>query len=268
MKTIFLKTIREKRNLLIILCIVSVITLWMYISLFPTFSKQSVEFERLLESFPKELWEVFGIRDGNLSMSTLEKFLSVEMYSLLWPILNLSFFISLGVSLIGGEIDKGTIEILLSLPTSRIKIYLSKYLAGITIIVILCFVSIYSIIPMAILYDIQYNADTYHKLFLVGTLFCISGFSVVMLLSIIFEKGKATLLGIGMYIIMYIFTILSSLKDNLKDLQYFSFFHYLDASELLAENKINESSVVVFSCVIIVSTALAIYIFHKKDISV
>jgi len=267
MKALFLKTIKEKMWLLIILCIVSILTLWLYISLYPTFSKQSGEYEKLLASFPKELWEIFGLQDGNFSMSTLEKFISVEMYSLLWPILSIIFFISIGVGLIAGEIEKGTIEIILSLPISRIKAFLSKYLAGATIIIILSFVSIYSVIPIARALNIAYNVETYHKLFLTGTLFCLSGFSVVMLLSTIFDKGKTILIGTGIYFMMYVITILSALKDNLKDLQYFSFFHYLDASRVLSENKLDEHSILVFSAVTIICTIIAVYIFHKRDIT-
>jgi ABC-2 type transport system permease protein len=268
MLALILKTIKEKRSFFIILCIVSIVTLWMFVALFPTVSKQSAEYEKLLGSFPKELWEIFGIKNGNLSMSTLEKYVSVEMFSLLWPILNISFFISVGVSLIAGEIDKGTIEILLSLPVSRLKMFFAKYLGGALLIAALCFVSIYSIIPIAKAYDITYRIEVYHKLFLTGLLFSLSGYSVVILLSVIFEKGRAILLGTGIYLMMYIMPIIGSLKDSLKDLQYFSFFHYLDAPQILSENQFNENSILVFSLVTVICTILAAYIFHKRDISV
>lgn len=268
MWTIFLKTIKEKWKFTLILSAIAVVTVWMYLSLFPTFSKQSVEYEKLLSQFPKEMWEVFGIKNGQFSMSTLEQFLSVEMFSLLWPIMIIIIFINFGVSFIAGEIDKGTIEILLSLPISRIKTFLAKYLAGVLLLASFCFVSIMCIIPLAMIYNIDYQALVYVKAFTSGLLFCLAGFSLTMLFSSVFEKGKASGLTTGLFLVMYIINILSSLKDSLENLQYLSLFHYLDISKILSENKLEIVSVVVFSVVTFISTVAAAICFSKRDISV
>jgi ABC-2 type transport system permease protein len=268
MKYIFIKTIKEKWLFILIMCLISIITLWMYVSLFPTFSKQSNEYEKLLSQFPKEMWEMFGMQDGKFSMSSLEKFMSVEMYSLLWPIMIIIIFVNIGCGQIAGEIDKGTIQILLSLPISRVKLFISKFLAAILLMFIFCFVSTMSIIPLAKIYNIHYEIDVYLKLFEIAVLFTFAGFGISILFSTIFKLGKAAALSSGLFLIMYIINIIASLKDNLKNLEYLSFFHYLSMSQVLSDNKIEITSIVVFSLVALFTSLIALCYFNKRDISV
>jgi ABC-2 type transport system permease protein len=267
MYTIFLKTIKEKWILTLSLILISIGTVWMYVALFPTIQTQSKEFEKLLATFPPELWEVFGIQNSNFSMSTLEKFLSVEMYSLLWPMMAIIMVINFGANFIAGEIDKGTMEILLSQPISRIKIYISKVFGGIALISIFNLISIICIIFWAKIYNIEYNFDVYPKMLLMGELFLLAGFGISILFSTILEKGKAVFVISGIFLVMYILNIVSVLKKDLDILKYFSFFHYLDMSKVLTTNVLDAQSIWVLSLVTIISLIIGLIWFEKKDIN-
>jgi ABC-2 type transport system permease protein len=267
MLKLLLKSFRERWLFLLIMCVVVVITLWMYTALFPAFSAQSGEFDKLLSQFPKEMWEIFGMESTDFAISTLEQFFSVEMFSLLWPIMSIILFVSFGIGMIASEIDKGTIEILLSLPVSRARIFLAKYIAGVIMIVVFCLFSVLSIIPLAVAYNIPYQIDVYFKVLAIALLYSIAGFSLTMLLSTLFEKGKASFIASGIYVAMYIINVISTLKDSLDNLKYFTFFHYLDIPSVLRSNKIEPLSIIVFVGVIIVSTVIAVIHFEKRDIS-
>ncbi|TSC92345.1 MAG: hypothetical protein CEN92_13, partial [Candidatus Berkelbacteria bacterium Licking1014_96] len=73
---------------------------------------------------------------------------------------------------------------------------------------------------------------------------------------------------VGILILMYVLKIISSLKENLKDLQYSSFFYYFDANKSLIDNKIDNWSYLIFGGVIIVFTIIAVLWFRKRDIAV
>ncbi len=268
MKTIFLKTIKEHWIFIMIMSVISIATVWMYVALFPTFSNQSEEFAKMLANFPKEMWEIFGIKSDSLALNTLEQFLSVEMFSLMWPIFAIIIITKIGGSLIASEIDKGTIEILLSQPISRFKIIVSKLFASGALITIFTVISIFCIIPLAQIYNIDYHAEVYTKVFANAYLFMLCGLAISVMFSTIFEHSKTTMLNAGMYMLMYIVNVISALKDSLSSLQYLSFFHYLDLSAILSENTIQTHSVVVFTAVIITTTMISFIHFNRRDISV
>jgi ABC-2 type transport system permease protein len=265
---LFIKSIKDRWLFILVMCVISVLTLWMYVSLFPTVMKQSDEYEKLLSQFPKEVWEIFGIKGSSFSMSTLERFISVEMYTLLWPIMSIIMFVSFGVGIVASEIERGTIQILLSLPLSRVKMFISKYLAGAILILIFCAVSTLSIIPLARLYHIEYQAEVYYKVFIDAALFTICGYSVSALCSSFFERSRASAVATGLFLVMYIINIISTLKDNLSDLKYLSFFYYLDIPSVLLNNKLEGLSIAVFVAVSIACVITGIVHFNRRDISV
>lgn len=266
MWSIFIKTIREKATFLITMCLVAFLTLWLYISLYPTVAKQADEYTKIMAQFSPEMWKIFGMTDGNFSLTSLEKFLSVEMFSFMWQIMAIIMFVSLGVGTIAGEIESGTMEILLSLPLARIQLLWSKYMTTVLAVLIFCAVSILCIIPMAEAYNIEYNASVYPKVFIVGTLFAVSGLSISYMCSCIFEKGRATMISVGIYLIMYIINIVSTLKENMENLKYLSFFYYLDLSKILSEDSISYRNLLVFACTTIIAMLIATIYFHRRDI--
>lgn len=128
MWTVIIRTLKNRKAALIIYTLSGIFLLWMYVALFPSFSDQAANMQEYMESFPEGFLKAFGIED--FDMSTIEKFLSTEQYSFVWPLLMLFFVISLAGVGLAGEIERGTAEILLSRPISRLKLFWSRYIAG------------------------------------------------------------------------------------------------------------------------------------------
>jgi len=255
--------------MLLIYCIGTIVFLWMYVGLFPSFADKREQFNQMMEYYPKEFMDAFGIQDTGSIFSTIENFLAMEQFNFIWPILVIALTVSIGGASIAGEIEAGTIETLLELPISRIKIFLAKYLAGLAIIAFFTAVSVFAAIPLAAAYNIDYQASHYLTTFIVAMLFAWSIMSIAFFFSVIFNsKGKAYFIPVGILIVMYVLKIIASLKGNLKDLQYFSFFYYFDANKSLIENTIDNWSYIVFGGVIIVLTIVAAIWFSKRDIAV
>jgi ABC-2 type transport system permease protein len=240
----------------------------MYIALYPSISSQFVEFEKLMAQFPKGLWEVFGMQNGIVSMSTLEKYLSVEMFSLLWPILAIVMFVNFGISAIAAEIENGTIELLLSLPISRIKILLGKILGSTVLLVAFCFFSTLSTLLCAKIFNIDADIEIHFKLLTVLIAFVISGFSITLLFSVVFEKSKASMLASGVFVAMYLMKIVATLNLDLEKIKYASLFYYADFSQILATGKYEMRYLLAFTLVTVISLALSLYYFNRRDISV
>ncbi len=269
MFAVFWKTIKDRKTSLLAYCLAGIMFLWMYVALFPFIRDQAEELNKLMETYPESFLEAFGIQAGQLWFDKLENFLAVEHFSFIWPIMVIALLISLGGYSMAGEIEKGTIETLLAEPISRVKLFFEKYLAGVVILILFVIVSIFAVVPLAEAYNVDYQLSHYFTVAILGLMFGLAIFSIATLLSSIFsEKGKAYFITAGILVVMYVLNIVSSLKENLKDLKYLSFFHYFDSSKALIDNQIDNLAIWVFLGVTVVCTAIAVFWFSKRDISV
>lgn len=269
MWSIFVRTIRDRKWNILIYSLVAILTVWMYISMFPSFSSKADEFKQLMNAYPESMMKAFGVKDSAMIFSSIENFLAMENFSLLWPVMLIAFLVSWAGSAIAGEMEKGTIEILLAQPVSRLKIFFSKYFSGFTALLIFTALSIYSIIPLARLYDVNFQFQSYFLISILGFLLGLAIFSVSMFFSAVFnEKGRVYFLGAGMMVAMYFLQIISNLKESLANLKYATFFYYFDFNKALFDYKIDNLTLIVFIGTTVLFTSLAALIFSRKNISV
>lgn len=263
------RTIKDSKLTIIIYLAITMLFNWMFVSIFPSFEKTADDFAKVLESYPPAIMKAFGVEDAGGIFKSIEAFISVENFSFMWQILAVGLIVSLGSWAIAGLIEKKTIGLLLSYPLSRIKLFLSRYFSAISIIIVFCFVSVYSIIFFAKVYNIDYQGTNYFNMFLATTLFCWAFYAITIFLSSLFsDKGKVVFFSTGIAVFMYAINIISQLKENLDKLKYFSFFYYLDANKILAENIIPDDMYLVFIGIALIFSLIALLIFTKRDISV
>lgn len=268
MITIFLKAIKEKRITLLVYSLSSIAFVWMYVALFPSIRDSADQLMDLMKAYPESLLKAFGFEETAMMFSSVEGFISTEYFSFLWPIITIIFAISLAGNSLAGEIEKGTMETVLAQPVSRTSVFLGKYLAGLVMILVFTIVSIMSIPLTAKLYNISYVFKSYILISGIGFILAMAIYSIAFFFSSVFsEKGKVYLLSGGLMVLMYVFNIVSALKENLEDLQYFSFFHYFNSMQILVNNKIENLAYFVFIGCIIIFSSLAFFRFIKRDIS-
>ncbi len=263
------RMIRDKYKLFIIYSVAAIGFLEMYIAMFPTISKQSGQLDQLLKTLPQEMFKAMNIDVASLSFGKLEAFLSTEYLSFLWPILGIIFVISLANYILVNEVEKGTIETLASLPATRNKVFIERYLAGLILLVGFVIISIFAAIPLAAISNISFSAENYLTTAVGGFLFLWAIYSIATLSSAVFsEKGKATMATGGILILMYVLNILAALSDKLVNVKYASFFYYFNGSDLMAKNIFSMNSVLVLGGVAIVASLCALYWIQKRDLSV
>jgi ABC-2 type transport system permease protein len=267
MWAIFWRIIKDRRTMLLIYCLLAIAILWMYIALFPSFKDQSANLEQLIKNYPESFMKAFNF--DIKSFTTVEGYLATEQFSLMWPILVILLTLGFAGAAYAGEIEKGTIEILLSQPVSRIKIFLSRYLAGLSMLIIFVLVSIYATMPLSRIYDISFNAGSFNKMVLLSFMFGLAIFSLGMMFSaFLSDKGKVFFLTAGILILMYVANIVSSLKESLSNIKYASFFYYFNPSKALVHNQIDHWSYLVFFGVSIIAVIIGAIYFSKRDFTV
>lgn len=264
---IFLRTIKDRKVSIIIYIVASIGFMWMYIAMFPSMQDQADQFQQLMQNYPQEFLKAFNIEE--LSFDKIEKFLAMEDFSIIWPLMVIFMMISMAGAAISGEIEKGTAEIILSKPVSRLKIFMGKYLAGVFMLAVFTACSIFFVAPLCVLHNVDYAMENYVRMAAVGFLFGLAVYSVALMFSAMFsERSKPYMSTGGILILMYVANIVANLKDQLKNFKYLSFFHYYNQNQPLIHNNIDQQSVVAFLCVAVICTVIGAIYFHKRDIAV
>lgn len=267
MLAIIIRTLKDRKISLIAYCISSVLLLFMYVAMYPSIKDESENFQKAFESYPEELFQAFDIKE--LNFSTIESFVDMEQFSIVWPIVAVIFLIAIATSGIAGEIERGTIENTLSRSISRTRYYFGKYIVGIISLFIFTCFSVFSLAPLAELYNLDYHFEAHGKLALLMFLFGWAIFSMAFMFSAIFSERSKTYVATSIIILaMYVINIISALKKNIEDIRYISFFHYFDHFEVLVMNNIELLPIIVFISVSVVFTIIGWIWFQKRDISI
>lgn len=267
MISIILRTLRDRKISILMYVLFAVLLLWLYVSMFPSLAQQSDEFSKLFESYPEGFVKAFNI--DTVSFSVIENFLAIEYYSLMWPILVMFMLVSLAGNGLAGEIERRTMEILLSRPLSRLKIFFARYLSGVLLLAVFTLVTSYGVIPLAKLHQVAYQLPNYWSVSVISFLFGMAVFSMAMLFSaMVSERSKAYMITGGILVVMYALNLVATFKESLGWLKYFSFFSYYSYHDAIVENILSGRNILVFAAVIVVCTALGAVIFKKRDIAV
>lgn len=265
--TIFWRTIRDKKLMIIIFCVAVVFLITMYIGMYPSIQKQAQNFTQVFESLKGSFMKAFNFE--SFDFSTVENFIAIEQFSITWPLVVLFFVLSLAGTALAGEIERGTVEIMASRPVSRLGIFWGKYLAGLFGFAIFVICSTMFTPLIARIFGISTAYHNFFTVALLGFLFGWAIFSLGMFFSAMFsERSKVYMICGGIFVGMYVINIFSSLKDSLDKLKYLSFFHYFDGQKALIHNSLDKTGIIVFIAVIIVFTAAGAWWFKKRDIAV
>lgn len=269
MFTIYRKFIKEKALTVLIYTGSMIAFLELYVGLYPSMAKQANQVNELVKSMPKGFLEAFGVNASQLSFNNLESLLATKHFALVWPLVMTILAISLSNAAITGEIEDGTLAVALSQPVSRTKIFLSRYLAGLTLLAFFGVFSIISVFPLAKLQHIAYSVPNNLVLLWSGLAFSVAVFSLAYLASSLFStKARSIFLTTGILIIMYVVSVIATLKDSLKNIQYSSFFYYFNAviNEVKGEYIRYEFWVFLLSALILMG--IGVFRFSTRDVEV
>lgn len=267
MWAIIWRTIKDRKISIIVYCLAAIGMVWMFVALYPSFSSQGEEFDQFLQSYPKEFLQAFNIE--TISLDTIEHFLTLEYFSIMWPLIMLFMVVSYAANAIAREIEKGTAEILLAKPVSRTTIFLARYITGLLIILIFTAVSVFSVIPLAELSNVEWVWYGFPVIFVLSLLFAWAVFSLALMCSVMFsEKSKVYMVMGGGLVFMYVLKIITNFKEDLDWLQYASFFHFYDYDQAMIQHEYNMTSIMVFAAVAAMATVIGLYWFNKRDIAV
>ncbi len=260
-----LRELKDRRVSTIAYCVVAAGTLLMYMALYPSIHASMAKFEEIYASYPQAFYEALGIQ--NFTLGTLEGYLAVEYFSIIWLLLAIFFAASKASAGLAGEIEKGMMNFYLMLPISRGKLYAAKYISFVVVLVLFIVSSIVAIVPLANIYNIDVIAGRMWQVALISLLFTWAIYAVSICLSALFsERSKVYMIVGGTLLIQYVMYVIAGLKKDWDWLYDYTVFHYYDAQSILNGHSLEWRGIALFSIIVVIFSIAGYIIFRRRDV--
>lgn len=229
---------------------------------YPTIVKTGEGMNQFLDAFPETLKEIFRMQDYTSGPG----YLSTELFSIMVPLVLIAVGATWGSSATAEEEERGTADLLFTLPVSRIKITIGKIIATVIACLILAIITFINIYVGAPLVDMQVDTSNLSAIcfsnFLLGVFFS----SIGLMFGVLTGK-KSVGLGVttAIGILAFLFYSLAPLVDTFDYLTPINPIEWclggnqlFDGADYLGYAKLAISSFIIYT----VST----FLFNRKDI--
>ncbi|GAA0177591.1 ABC transporter permease subunit [Clostridium sediminicola] len=252
----------KKSTIIWTISLLAIIILFM--AMFPTFSSDTVQIQKIMEGFPEEIRKALGF--SSLDLSTLLGF-----YGMIFNYIILCGAIqamNIGLSILSAESREKTADFLLSKPVTRQQIVTSKLLAAITSVLITDV--IYSIAAILMAQAVKTDDFSMKAFILISlTLLFVQLIFIALgvIISVVMKRIKSVLsISLGVVFALYIINWVASSIDDVK-IKYITPFGYFDSSYIIANGTYEVSFIIVSVAIIVVSIVASYILYAKKDIA-
>lgn len=262
LKTIFGKTLYERRLSTIIWTLAFFACVLLIVVLFPTFKDS---FGQALNDVPESLKGLLG---NASDYQTINGYVDIQVIGQM-IFLTLILGIILGTSFLAGEENSRTLHTLLVQPISRTRIYIEKYLAMMVITFVAIIGGIFGgIIAGAIPIGELHNTSVWRMLQAAGMTWLLTLAFATLAYTIGAITGKRGIAGIvaGFYAFAtYMITTLASSATVLEKLDYISPFHYFNQPSVI-KTGLDSGNITVLTAATLLLFLIGLWIFRKRNI--
>ncbi len=260
-KNVLLKTLHEKRWMMLFWCLGVAAMALITMTLYPSFKEGG--FDQALQNLPKQLQAIVGNIAEN---KTVPGYIGQQIFAFRIPLVALVMSVILFSGLIAGDENEGTLQTLLAQPVSRSKVFIQKYLAGMITGLLICLGAVIGILialmiineRMGFMRLLQATIEVWLLSLVFGTIAFALG-AITGKRSI--ASGVAGLFAFGSYLISSLAANVSSLDP----LQKFIPFHYYNQPPT-AVFGINTANLLTLAGIIMALLLVSYVVFTRRDI--
>ncbi len=260
-KFVTTKTLYDKRWAILAWSLGFAATIIFIVVLFPSFKDPQIT--QAFEKLPEELQSI----SGSFDINTIDKYLDAQVFFNNATFILIILGISLGVSLLASEEDKGTLETALSTPVSRTRFYFEKLLAlgiiSLTVVFVGMLGTVVGLLIIGEWVSIVRLAQTTLMLMIFTLLYGSFALSVGAISG---SKRMAITIPTVVTVAMYILYTFSFAVSQLKGWEKLTWNYYFTNSKVVV-NGINYVDLSVLLVFIAIFTFAGWYRFRKRDIS-
>ncbi|KGE19366.1 ABC transporter permease subunit [Paenibacillus wynnii] len=260
---IFLHELKAYRKSTIIWLVSLTAIMVMFMSMFPSFSKDAEQMTTLLQGYPEALRKALS-----LDLENFFTILGFYSYALTFIVLTGAIqAMNIGVSIVSKEVREKTADFLLTKPVTRTAILTAKLLAAFVSLLITNIVYGAAALMMAN----QVKAEDFNiqaflllslTLFIVQLIFLAVG----IVISVMARKIKSVLtVSLATVFSFYFIGTLGGITDE-QTIRYFTPFKYVDTAYILKNSGYEVSYLIVGAVLIAIAMGASYYVYSKKDI--
>jgi ABC-2 type transport system permease protein len=260
---IFIRELKANLKSLLIWSVIVALLIMLAVAKFSAFASDP-EMLKMLDSMPPALLDALSMRAFNLT--TLSGFYGIMFiyFGLMGAIAAAMW----GSDIISKEERDKTVEFSLVLPVSRSRVITAKALAA--LVNCIAFVLITWVVSLVAMQS--YNPDQAFLDFLALEMQAMLAIELIflaigLLLGCAMKRYKLSgSTAIAIILATYFMSIISVMHKDLEFLKYFTPFKYFDAGELFRTGKMDITYLLLSAAIIVVSVALAYWIYNKRDL--
>ncbi len=202
----------------------------MQLAVYPSVASSSEGMQAFVDQWPEALQQAFGLD----AYTTGAGFLNAEMFSMMIPLVLIALATTAAAAATAGEEERGTADLLLSLPVGRSRVMAAKVLAGGIAVLLVAGATWLTIAVGAPLVDLDIAAGDLAAGMLMTTLLALLFAAVTLLIGAATGKRTVALgVGVGLALAAFLLNALAPLADWLEPWQDASPFQWALGSEPL-----------------------------------
>lgn len=263
LRNLFLKSLRDHRASILGYGLGMALFGLLILFVFPTIEGMEGVSD-LFDQYPPAFKSLFGMEGDNFL--TLEGFLAIEMFSL-GPLVVALFAVNAAASMVAGEEERGTLDLLLANPLPRWRLVLEKYGAGAAALLAVCLLTAAGLIigVLAVGQEASYGGLVATSLYLFPLALFFG--TLTLLLSAFLRRRVAVGVGLGLTIATYLWDGLAPLKASLEPYGKISPFYLYEPSTTLA-GTIPWGDIGILLGLSAVLLLASLWAFRRKDLGV
>ncbi len=239
----------------------------MLAAIFPSF--QNIKgIQDVFESYPESFTRFFGI--DKIDISSFDNLMGIELYGLMIVIIIGSFIIAFARSMVAGEIQDGTIDLLLAQPIQRWKVLTSEgavLLGGIVSITAATVLSVYAFGAAFGIEGISYRGHAAFMLLAVALFAAIAGYSI-LLSAVMREPRRVAMAAAGLTLVFYLVHFAAGYNSVMEKIDWFSIFRYYDPMKAVRSGSVPVGDILFLLAFAAVFFSAALVVFQRRDIAV
>ncbi len=265
LRNIFLKTFYENRRGLLWWAAGLLSYAALIAGFYPSI-KQMPDINQMFEAAPKELMAAFV---GDLTdLTSPAGYLNSQIFFFLGPLLLIIFAVGKGSAALAGEEERGTLDLLLANPVSRVRVVVEKLAALVVMTVGLAATLWIGLASLAAAVRMDISVVRLAEATLGSALLAlVFGVLALALGAATGKPGVSLGVTSAAALITYLLNALAAVTDKLEPYRVLSPFYYATASDPLV-NGLHAGHTAVLAGLIVLLSAAAVVLFRRRDLAV
>lgn len=223
----------------------------------------------LLDIVPPAFLALFNVTPEFLGGSGLRGYLSLGFSHPVYHLLSGATVIWFACRVLAGEMERGSIQMSLSRPMSRLQVYLARVMGVATVTLLVSIAGPVGMIAGIAISspagDVNYFNFVVQGIACALLVACIGGATLLISASAS-RMGQAVGWAIALLVISYVIDYFADLWDTLKPVEPFSIFDYYDPPSALVSGEVPVMNMLVLLSIFVIGTVMGYVVFARRDL--